>query len=689
MKTPLKNPSLPAIGSRRPRVLEVNLETQEVSLGAFASDWPELERVASWSGSALAWALQADAARSGLSAPFVMAVGDAVRRGVPTAARLSVCGYGAHAGQIREGSVGGSLGRRLASVADALVLRGRSSKPAQILVVEDGGAVRWRDQAAGDCLADVLEELERAHPDSGKIAVGPAALRGVSYANLAVGEDPPSFVGRGGLGSTLAAMGVQGVVVEAAEVNSSEELDEWSALLKSSPRLRERGAGGSFERAYEASLGAQADVEGEAADALLAEGVSKRVGLRGCAGCPTPCGWVFESPSGERHGARFNAVDSLGAALGLLDPEDTRQVLAACDQAGVDAKEAGAAMSVLARARALDLCEGGPRLGEVEDFIDALADLSRGAGAGWALNEGARALAARFGLEVPLAQGEAVRPRHGLGGALAAAVAARGAEPMRSFTFLLEGGVPRQRAERILSPLGLTGRGLDLADPSEKGRLVWWHENFVAGLDSTGFCAFSAAGVLADGVIEIEDLAARLLGRDAGGSPADELLARGASLCLLAHELTGGLSAPLDSSLAAPWEEYRTLRGLDEGGRVSAIALDKIGSHEVLRCGVVEVRKDASRLREVSARAEGVVTFSGSGGIKRALGGPVELALPLPATLDQALHALSERCPGVQELIFVGDEAIVTAWRGAGRVDLDEYLEDGDELDLILAVGGG
>ena len=33
---------------------------------------------------------------------------------------------------------------------------------------------------------------------------------------------------------------------------------------------------------------------------------------------------MFESPSGERGGARFNALDSLGGALGLVDPTETR-----------------------------------------------------------------------------------------------------------------------------------------------------------------------------------------------------------------------------------------------------------------------------------------------------------------------------------------------------------------------------
>jgi aldehyde:ferredoxin oxidoreductase len=689
VNTPLKNPSLPADLSSHPRVLEINLETREVSLGVFASAWPELERVAAWSGSALAWALQADANRSGSAPPFVLAVGEAVRRGVPTAARLSVCGLGAHTGRIAEGSVGGSLGRRLASVADALVLRGQASEPGQVLVVEASGAVRWRAETGGETLSAVLKDLELAHPDAGRLAVGPAAMRGVSYANLAVGEDPPSFVGRGGLGSTLAAMGVMAVVVEAPEITPELEVADWTALLQASPRLRERGAGGSLERAFEASLGDMDSVEDEAARALASEGVSKGVSLRGCAGCPTPCGWVFESPAGERGAARFNALDSLGGALGLVDPAETRQVLAACDQAGVDAKEAGAAMAVMARARAQGLCEEGPRLGEVVDFTEALEELALGAGPGWALADGAQVLAVRFGQETPMAQGEAMRPRHGLGGALAAAVAARGAEPMRTFAFLLEGGVPRERAQKLLAPLELTRRSLDPSDSAEKGRLVWWHENFVAGLDSTGFCAFSAAGVLADGVMELGELAVRLLGEGASAAPADELLARGASLCLLARELTGSLESPPEAKLSEPWAEYRALRGLDAMGAVCPEVAASIGTHDVLRWQMALATDGLPEERAAGAGGRGTIFFSGSGGIRRALGGSVKVSVDLPMTLRDALVVLSKQRVGVKDMLFVKEEAIVTAWRDGERVDLDSQLWDGDQLDLILAVGGG
>jgi len=689
--TPPEKQLPPPRESGPPRVLEVDLETGAGRLGRFESEWTELETVAAWSGSALAWALQADAARAGRKAPFVLAVGDAVRRGIPTAARVCVSGRGAHTERITEGFVGGSMGRRLATVADALVLRGRAPEPGQVLVVDAKGSVSWRREGGAELLSEWLERLTVAHPDAAHLSVGPAALCGVTFANLAVGEDPPSFVGRGGLGATLAEMGVRAVVVEAPEVTPSADAQAWAARLKESPRLRERGAGGSLERAYEASLGEADPLARDAAVTLAAAGAEEGVGLRGCAGCPTPCGWVFEMSDGARQGGRFNALDSVGSALGLDEPGDGLRVLTACDEVGVDAKEVGAALEVWARARAEGACEEGPRLGEVEDFTRAIGDLARGEGTGWVLAKGADELAARFGLIARTARGEAVRPRQGLGGALAQEVAARGAEPMRTFAFLLEGGVPRARAQRLVAPLELSRRGLDPKDPTEKGRLIWWHENFVAGIDSTGFCAFSAAGALADGVMELEELAGELLGEPASRLVAEELLARGASLCLLAREVSGAgaTGKPSQDDLLEPWEEYRALRGLDAEGAVLPEAAVSVGGPEVLRWEHAVPSGGSVALSRPVAQGAGEVSFSGSGEVGRALGGTVVVPLEFPVTMGVALEALTREREAVRDLLFVNDAPIATGWRDSERVDLDDLLVEGDHLDLVLAVGGG
>jgi hypothetical protein len=127
------------------RVLELDLggDPAVARPRPFAADDPALRRVAARSGTALALALFArDAADPASDAPLVVGVGECVRRGLPTAARAGVSSRSPLSGRLADGQVGGDLGRRLASVADALVLRGRCAEAGALLVVDARGRAR-------------------------------------------------------------------------------------------------------------------------------------------------------------------------------------------------------------------------------------------------------------------------------------------------------------------------------------------------------------------------------------------------------------------------------------------------------------------------------------------------------------------------------------------------------------------
>ena len=137
------------------------------------------------------------------------------------------------------------------------------------------------------------------------------------------------------------------------------------------------------------------------------------------------------------------------------------------------------------------------------------------------------------------------------------------------------------------------------------------------------------------------------------------------------------------------WDEYRSLRGLDEEGRVHPEVAEMLGSAGVLRYEeAARVEDERSHPRDAKA-TEGCLKVSAGGELGRALGGAVELSLQLPASLAEALEVLTEDRRGVRELLFVGGVPIASGWRDGERVDLDDLLEDGDHIDLVLAVGGG
>ena len=514
---------------------------------------PRLERVGAWGGAALGLALLAAEPEAG---PLVLAVGHGVRAGVPTAARASVLARAPLSGLLAEGQVGGELGARLARVADALVVVGRAPIPDAVLVVDGRGVELVRvPELGGRPPRVVLPELGRRFAPSSALVSGPAAASDCAFASLASGDERPSFVGRGGLGAVLARLGLVAIVVRADVPlqSAAAEAPELRAALLRSPRLAARAAGGTFE--LFGALSARGDLRaGDRAEALsgtrgaelFAEAQERRRGREGCRGCPTPCGWVFEQQHRPQR-ARFGATEALGTSLGLTAVDDAFALLALCDDLGLDAKEAGAVLATTQRARERGRLPGEPRWGDRAGLAAELAALLGDGELARQQRAGAVALARHLGLadELPQARGQAARASENLANVLGQCVSAGGTDPMRSFPFLVD-ACDRERMGRLVAPLPLPPEAADAGSPAGKGRLVFWHENLVAGLDAVGFCAFSAAGLLADGVLDVDELARSILPpslerpRDADWralAPGERLLAAGANIVLLRREL--------------------------------------------------------------------------------------------------------------------------------------------------------
>jgi len=708
----------------RPRLLEVDLDTwrREGERALEPRGWecsdPLLERVGSWSGPALALArLLAQPEEDA----FALAVGECVRRGLPTAARTTVMGRSPLSGRLAEGQVGSDLGRRLASVADVLVIRGRTHLPGAVLVLGDGARAELRalpEIVGADPVATHRALRERFGPCA-SLRVGAAGERGVAFANLAAGDDPPSFVGRGGLGAALGRLGLKAVVLTAQPVPGVEHGELVEALTRS-PRLVARGAGGTMELMQ--AFGVRGDLRARG----YSEPLPREVGVRlareaqdagrerkGCKGCPTPCGWVFERTSGARQGAHFSAVYALGTNLGLEGFDDALALLAVCDRFGLDAKEAGACLALLAREREHGALGGARLWGDRVALERTLEDLALGRGDGGRLAAGAAAYARSRGLTGDAADvhGEAARRESNLASVLGQCAGARGPEPMRTFPFLPTDGVERARLVALVAPLELPPGAEDPLDPAGKGRLVVWHENLVLAIDAAGFCAFSAAGLLADGVTTLDQLAewiapAALADMPGGAdaTPGARLLAAGATLALLHHAANRARDGARDeppawarSDLERPGmlDEYRRFRGLDRDGAPTDEARARLGTVALLELGLDEgpaapaaVVAPAAAVATVGRRP-GRVTLACSGPLARMLGNETEVELALPCSVAEVLHAVARTHPEAAAGLVRDGRPVPAVYRAGSRLAPAEEVRTGDCLDLVVAVSGG
>jgi len=681
----------------RPRVLEVLLgeaEGPRAELVEWSCEDPLLDGVGCWSGSALGLAQALRAARKGDELPFLLSVGDAVRRGAPTAARLTVAARSPLSGSYVEAQVGGGLARRLVNVADGVALRGCHSGPPALLWIGPRGELRTQalPEFVGLDLIQRCALMRQRFPAGRGVCVGPAAERGVPFATLATLDDPPSQTGRGGLGAAFAAHGLVALVVEAEEVATDGQSEELLDLLADSPHLQARRAGGTLE------LFELHHARGESRAQLDTRKATTQ--RQTCDGCPVGCRHIWSSPRGERRAPRFGALNGLASAIGLDDVESAFELLAECDAVGVDACEAGAALEVLDRARADGLVDGGPLRGDLAALLREVHTLADDESSSIAL--GAAALAERHGSTdgLPLSRGNRVFPTKDLAALLGQCVSPRGSDPLRVFPFLAESGSERTR--RVLAPMAVPLDAGDPTAPAGKGRLVWWHENLANYLDASGFCAFSAAGLIADGLLDLESLSRRvpLPGLAPG---AEALLAAGATLALLQRELAGLLGEEPGSDVPAwtretleqpgLWDEYRILRGLDARGLPSAEVRAELGRRSLARWGQAALAPVAVPAPPAPAEALGLRL----GRVELEVGGPLAIALggsrvhegALPATLETVLRRMALRHPDATPMLWRDGTSSVSVYRSGERLAPWDLVHEGDRLNLVVAICGG
>ena len=665
---------------------------------------PGLHAVGLWSGTALAFALlhESETSRPGSPAPLVLAIGDGVRRALPTAARATVATRSPLSGLPADGQVGSDLGRRLARIADALVLDGSTNVPGAVLVLSGdarGSATADLRSLPGIAGASPVEIHRRIVESIGPCAIlrtGRAGAAGIPFACLAAGDDPPSFVGRGGFGAVLGRLGLTAIAVRSAPVEPDPEDDfgDLARLLVRSPRLRARAAGGTFETAEALALGGSLLGLGPDAARRWSDDVAgAAIERKGCEGCPTPCGLVFEHgyPGGARRsgGARFGATFALGPGLGLERPEDALALLRACDDAALDAVETGAVLGLLAKARGEERMSPEALLASIEDLVERRGDgaiLARGA------VEAARVLGLEHALRA--VRGQAARADRSLAAVLGQTVGARGADPMRTQPFLLT-DAPAARLKELFAPVPIPEGGADPLDPRGKGRIVWWHENWMAAIDATGFCAFSAAGLLADGVATVDEIAEVLAPPWIGTRSGRTLLAAGASIVAVARDLARryGTSAPeLKGDLAHPgmYPEYAALRGLDPSGGPSPEAWSRLGRESILEIADLRDAGTTGRAPAQAPRARGRVLLRGSGPLAKALGeSAVDIDMDLPASLREVLAAAASARPKAAPHLVRDGEPVPAVFRRKRRLEAEDLLQDGDEIDLVVALSGG
>lgn len=734
-------------GAPPPRVLRLQTPSRASRVAltpeTFVPSDPLAEAAAVEGGVGLATALFAEEPEGAVA----LAVGSALVRGLPTAARLSLVTRGFLRDGCVDGQVGGGdLARRLASFCDGLLLSGSGSGEPLCLHLDGRSADFVRLPKLDEATPrESLRALGERFGKGAALVLGPARTAGFHFAGLTAGEiggdaaSPTSFLGRGGVGARFAALGLRALVITAPPHpgEASPELrkcaEEFARLLRQSPRLAERAQGGTLELLELHARAGELEASGSWPKAMAESARAATSGRHGCKGCPTPCGLVFDrsakNPGSAPQGARFGALHAVTARLGLDRFGDGLELLARCDDLGLDAKETGLALYVLQLAVERGLTErvlvrdeaAEPSLGSpTSPRGDAkrFAEWLDAAAAGELVNSaefkvGADALAARFGLVAEIT--EARRDLLGPGvKAQALSVLIRGTDSGRF------AGAAEDLEDLRRYPTAAWRVGEEVACSDAEGRAalaLCLQEDWIAATDALGICSFSCRALLEDGRVQTSDLARVLLrGAKAEETPAEadgpgeRWLALGAAVCELQAKIREQGKRATAAHASRFERVYLALRRARQAGTPGQVLEERLGRIPPL-AGADSGTEAPARLESQGAPAEassessaecsresfsgprtlGAVQLRSFGALAGTLGGESRtLELDLPASLEEVLRTASSLYPEAEGLLFApGGQILPAVHRSGVRLFRDSFVTKGEILDLVLALRGG
>ncbi|MBI4859614.1 MAG: aldehyde ferredoxin oxidoreductase family protein [Candidatus Riflebacteria bacterium] len=468
--------------------------------------------------------------------PLIFGSGPLVGTGFPSSARSTFTTISPLTGVFGDANGGGHFGPVLKRAGfDHLVIRGAAERPSYLLI-QPGGKLSLEnaDDVWGLETAGTDEALTRRHPGSMVACIGPAGEKLVRFANISTSAGGNSW-SRTGVGAVMGSKKLKAIVVKGDGKVAVASKDAFEALSKRLNDEADTGYGGQLM----ARWGTIQHVTHFAAMGLLYKNNSRRpatladasrVGLpaflesqphkdHGCFRCPLKCEKAFEARRGRYAGEAVPKYElgfacCLGLNLGIDDMSAVMRLTNRCNQLGLDIVEFGGVAGL-----AIDLFKQGILTpsdvdGLELDFgapepIEVLAQkVATREGVGALLADGVRSAAERIGKgadRYAIHMKGMCEPAHSCPlFILSFSVATRGGDHLKGMPIM------------CLSPHNIalarhyydaTERSMDLTSHDDKGRVVWWHENYKTVVDSLGTCFFTATALVSMGFLLPDQLA--------------------------------------------------------------------------------------------------------------------------------------------------------------------------------------
>lgn len=429
---------------------------------------------------------------------IVFAVGPLTGTRAPTSNRYGAFFKSPLTGIWGESYSGGHLGPQIKKAGyDAVIIRGKSSSPVYITVVDNNVEIHDASSLWGKSTIETEEAVRKdmGEPKAKVMTIGPAGEKLVKFA--CISNDKYRQLGRAGAGAVLGAKKVKAIaffgsreieVADEEKFNSvvKEVLDR---IPKDGPltkygtpvMVNNQNALGAFPTHYwqkgffESYLRINAP-------AMEKEILDKN---KACWNCPVACGKMSSVKDGKYKGTvvegpEYETIFAFGGLCEIADIKSIAKINELCDELGLDTITAGNVIGFAMRAYEMGRLntEFSIKFGDDEVVLRLLNMISNREGLGNTLAEGVKRASEILSLEdiavhVKGLEPPGYDPRGYNGMALSYAVGVRGADHLRSTAYAYE------------------MRGIsDRFSVSGKGRYVKGLEDKLAIIDSAVVCCF-------------------------------------------------------------------------------------------------------------------------------------------------------------------------------------------------------
>jgi aldehyde:ferredoxin oxidoreductase len=514
---------------------------------------------------------------------------------VPATGKLSVAAKSPATGTILDCSIGGHFAFELKYAGyDAVIIEGKAKQPVILSIA--GGKVRLQDAVA--CWGRGAHETELALQEAMDgfkfLVIGQAGEHLVPMA--CISSELYRQAGRGGIGAVMGSKNLKAVAVKGGggvvvpdirtfmaainklrRENTMSDANMW-VYTDGTPMIVEltQTTGTLPTRNFQQAV--FEDWEKIGSEALK----KVRAAKKACFACPLACGNYSRTGRAAVEGPEYETLALCGANCGIGDLEAVIEFNRLCDDCGLDTISAGNTAAFAMEMAEKGIYDFGLRFGDVAGYLKVPALIARREGIGADLALGVRALAEKYGgkefaMQVKGLEFPGYEPRGSWGMGLAYATADRGACHMRAWPIAVE-------AFGEMDPFTAEG----------KAGLVKEMQDDNAAKFSAIFCDFWAV----DGETQARILSAAL-GREVTAAELKKIGERIYNLARLFNQREGfGIKddtlparifneklpgGPSEGRLLPREEfvkilaEYYTLRGWDEGGRVTGAKIKELG----------------------------------------------------------------------------------------------------------------